>query len=168
VLPANRGIRNCRFCSTQSLRESWCGLAGTATPITLTGPGTAMLRRFPGGSRGTCAKAGNGWIGPSGKPTRHRKGATNWNPSADSYRRAGCRRGCTAPCIRKRNLAKRKNRPHAKSPCYHVRGSRIDTSRLLHPPQHGGEILFGVVVPSQFFGVYIKCSFGRWHRDMLF
>jgi hypothetical protein len=81
--PSNGEIRDCRFSSIQSLRKSWYGLVGTATPIILTGLGTAMLHQSPGGSSGTCAKVENGWICPSGKRIRHGKGVTNWNPSAD-------------------------------------------------------------------------------------
>jgi hypothetical protein len=80
---SNGEIRDCRLFSIQSLGKSWYGLVGTATPIILTGLGTAMLYQSPGGSSGTSAQAGNGWIFPSGKRIRHGKGRTNWNPSAD-------------------------------------------------------------------------------------
>jgi len=39
---------------------------------------------------------------------RYGKSVTNWIPCADSYRRAGCRHGCTPECIQRRNLMYRK------------------------------------------------------------
>jgi len=72
--PRNQGLP---LLFNRSRRKSCCGLAGNATPITRTGLGTAMLHQSRGGSAGTYAKAGSGWIFPDGKRIRHGNGATN-------------------------------------------------------------------------------------------
>jgi hypothetical protein len=43
--------------NSEATRVLVCGLVGTATRITLTGFGTAMLHPSLGGSRNTCARA---------------------------------------------------------------------------------------------------------------
>ena len=70
-------------------------------------PWYSHVRRSPGGSHRTSAKAGRSWISPSGKHIRRGKSVTNWKPCADSYRRAGCHRASTLRFIQRQNSPKR-------------------------------------------------------------